>query len=94
MAAEQNPSVTESQFYLPADTFFLRHADIGLTYDDVTLATLYSNTLPRDTVLDTSLAGDWSCTYPLSPPTWIPSPNTAWPLPWRLTAASVSFITT
>ena len=56
MAAEQKPSDTDSQFYLPADTFFLRHADIGLTYDDVTLATLYSNTLPRDTVLDTSLA--------------------------------------
>ena len=56
MAAVQKPSDTDSQFYLPADTFFLRHADIGLTYDDVTLATLYSNILPRDAVLDTSLA--------------------------------------
>ena len=56
MAAEQNPSDTDPQFYLPADTFFPRHADIGLTYDDVTLATLYSDILPRDAVLDTSLA--------------------------------------
>ena len=48
MAAEQKPSDTDSHFYLPADTFFLRHADIGLTYDDVTLATLYSGILPRD----------------------------------------------
>ena len=54
MAAEQNSSDTDSQFYLPADTFFPRHADIGLTYDDVTLATLYSDILPRDAVLDTS----------------------------------------
>ncbi len=56
MAAEQNSSDTDSQFYLPADTFFPRHADIGLTYDDVTLATLYSDILPRDAVLDTALA--------------------------------------
>lgn len=56
MAAEQNSLDTDSQFYLPADTFFPRHADIGLTYDDVTLATLYSDILPRDAVLDTALA--------------------------------------
>ena len=29
---------------------------MGLTYDDVTLATLYSEVLPRDTQLDTILA--------------------------------------
>ena len=54
MAAEQKNS--DSRLYLPADDFFLRHADTGLTYDDVTLATLYSDILPRETVLDTTLA--------------------------------------
>ena len=54
MAAEQkNP---DSRFYLPADDFFLQHADTGLTYDDVTLATLHSDILPKDTALDTTLA--------------------------------------
>ena len=54
MVAEQkNP---DSRFYLPADDFFLQHADSGLTYDDVTLATLYSDLLPRETILDTTLA--------------------------------------
>ncbi|MDG2212924.1 MAG: IMP dehydrogenase, partial [Verrucomicrobiota bacterium] len=54
MAAEQkNP---DSRFYLSADDFFLHHADTGLTFDDVTLATLYSDLLPRETVLDTTLA--------------------------------------
>ncbi len=54
MAAEQkNP---DSRFYLPADDFFLQHADTGLTYDDVTLATLHSDILPNDAALDTTLA--------------------------------------
>ena len=54
MAAEQkNP---DSRFYLPADDFFLQHADTGLTYDDVTLATLHSDILPKDAALDTTLA--------------------------------------
>src|SRR5204863_5025079 len=32
------------------------HAKIGLTFDDLTLATLYSEVLPRETQLDTVLA--------------------------------------
>ena len=56
MAAEQNDLDSDSRFYLPADNFFPQHAGTGLTYDDVTLATLYSDILPRDTLLDTTLA--------------------------------------
>ncbi len=50
------PNATDAQFYHPADDFFLAHRHLALTYDDVTLATLYSEILPRDTQLDTALA--------------------------------------
>ena len=43
-------------FYRKADDFFPAHADTGLTYDDVTLATLYSEVLPAQTKLDSRLA--------------------------------------
>ena len=56
MAAAQNDSDSDSRFYLPAGTFFPQHADTALTYDDVTLATLYSDILPCDALLDTTLA--------------------------------------
>ena len=46
----------DSQFYQSADTFFTAHSNVGLTFDDLTLATLYSEVLPRDTQLDTQLA--------------------------------------
>ncbi len=46
----------DSQFYHPADAFFAAHPHLGLTFDDLTLATLYSEILPRDTQLETELA--------------------------------------
>lgn len=52
-ASQKNP---DSRFYLPADAFFTANSRVALTYDDVTLATLYSEILPRDTQLDTQLA--------------------------------------
>lgn len=45
----------DDQFYQPADHFFPKHSGVGLTYDDVTLATLYSEVIPRDANLDTQL---------------------------------------
>ena len=56
MAAKSNSDGTDSQFYLTADSFFPQNANTGLTFDDVTLATQFSQILPRDTVLDTQLA--------------------------------------
>jgi IMP dehydrogenase len=38
----------DAQFYLPADEFFRANLPTALTFDDVTLATLYSDILPRD----------------------------------------------
>ena len=46
----------DSQFYQPPDAFFPAHASLGLTFDDLTLATHYSGILPRDTQLETQLA--------------------------------------
>jgi IMP dehydrogenase len=56
MAATQKRQGLDAQFYLPADEFFAANAHVALTYDDVTLATLYSEILPRDTQLETRLA--------------------------------------
>ena len=56
MAAMSKPHPVDSQFYQPAATFFPNHAGTALTYDDVTLATQYSEVLPRDTQLTTALA--------------------------------------
>jgi len=55
MAANSPPLSLDSTFYKPADDFFRDHAGLGLTYDDVTLATLYSETLPKETNLETEL---------------------------------------
>lgn len=49
-------SAIDSEFYRPAAEFFPAHRQMALTYDDVTLATLYSEVLPRETLLDTELA--------------------------------------
>src|SRR5664279_4317462 len=56
MATHREPDQFDSKFYKPADAFFPAYSNLGLTYDDVTLATLYSEVLPRDTQLDTTLA--------------------------------------
>src|SRR5687768_4365043 len=44
----------DAQFYLPADAFFRANVPMALTFDDVSLATLYSQILPKDA--DTSAA--------------------------------------
>ncbi len=56
MANLRELSPIDAAFYKEADAFFAAHHDLALTYDDVTLATLYSDILPRDTQLDTTLA--------------------------------------
>ena len=55
MAATRNSNLDDT-FYQSADSFFSANAKIGLTFDDITLATLYSEILPRNTQLDTVLA--------------------------------------
>jgi len=53
MTVTPNP---DEVFYRGGDSFFNAHADIGLTFDDVTLATQYSDILPSQTLLDSRLA--------------------------------------
>jgi IMP dehydrogenase len=50
-----NSHIIDAAFYKTAADFFAEQAGAALTYDDVTLATLYSEILPRDTILDTEL---------------------------------------
>ena len=64
MAATQ-PTEPDADFYLPADKFFPAQRGVALTYDDVTLATLYSEILPRDTQLATRLADSLELNIPV-----------------------------
>ena len=45
----------DDAFYKPADSFF-KGSSSALTYDDVTLATLFTDVLPKDTDPATTLA--------------------------------------
>ena len=56
MATSLHLSEVDRRLYQPADRFFPAQGRVALTYDDVSLATLYSEILPRDTQLHTTLA--------------------------------------
>jgi len=64
MAATRNTGFDDS-FYQQADEFFPANNKIGLTFDDLTLGTLYSEILPRDTQLDTTLAENLRLNIPV-----------------------------
>lgn len=55
----------DDKFFLDADAFFTSNAGYGLTYDDVSLATQYSDVLPRETRLDTSLSDSIKLSLPM-----------------------------
>lgn len=65
MAVPATATEIDAEFYQPADVFFRRHNAVALTYDDVTLATLYSTVLPRETQLETRLAEGLELNLPL-----------------------------
>ena len=65
MAQTAEPESIDQQFYEAADTFFPAHSNLALTYDDVTLATRYSEILPRDTVLNTTLTEGLQLNLPI-----------------------------
>lgn len=46
----------DADFYLPADAFFRQSLPTALTFDDVSLATLYSEILPKDADTSTALS--------------------------------------
>src|SRR5688572_31043294 len=47
---------SDAEFYLPADGFFRASVPMALTFDDVSLATLYSDILPKDADTSTALS--------------------------------------
>lgn len=52
----EHVSSIDAGFYQPAEQFFPAQHGTALTYDDVSLATLYSDILPREANLETELA--------------------------------------
>ena len=55
-AARAVASAADAEFYLPADTFFRANLPTALTFDDVSLATLHSEILPRAADTATTLS--------------------------------------
>ena len=53
------------EYYLPGNRFFSSNLPTGLTYDDISLATLYSEVLPRETSLVTSLSPSLELQIPI-----------------------------
>ena len=49
-------SDVDAEFFLPAEAFFRANLPTALTFDDVSLATLYSNILPKDADTATALS--------------------------------------
>jgi IMP dehydrogenase len=64
MAATRTSNL-DSVFYRDADFFFSANSEVGLTFDDVTLATLYSEVLPSQTQLDSRLADTLQLNIPI-----------------------------
>ena len=54
MKAPARPKIED--YYLPAEQFFSDNLPVGLTYGDISLATLYSDVLPGQTNLNTRLS--------------------------------------
>ena len=65
MAETSTCALIDAGLYTPAESFFSGQSGAALTYDDVTLATLYSDVLPRDTNLETALAESLHLSIPI-----------------------------
>ena len=65
MAVKHDFSAVDGEYYQPADSFFKAQHGLALTYDDVTLATHYSEVLPRETVLAATLAEGLQLNVPI-----------------------------
>jgi len=62
MSADAN---ADAEFYLPADAFFRANLPTALTFDDVSLATLYSDILPKDADTATALSDSLRLPVPI-----------------------------
>jgi IMP dehydrogenase len=55
----------DAEFYQPADAFFRSNLPVALTFDDVSLATLYSEILPKDADTSTALSEGLKLSIPV-----------------------------
>lgn len=55
----------DEQYFLQADEFFAKNLPMGLTFDDISLATQYSEVLPKETELDASLSDNLRLSIPI-----------------------------
>ena len=65
MAEIPTPDALDAEFYHPAESFFQLHRKTALTYDDVTLATRYTEILPREAQMEVRLADGLNLNIPL-----------------------------
>ncbi len=65
MDSSRPSEFNENDFYLNADAFFRAQRDTALTYDDVSLATNFSEILPRNANLETSLSDSLHLNIPI-----------------------------
>jgi len=63
--AKKEQSAVDARFYLPADEFFRANIPTALTFDDVSLATLYSEILPKDADTSTSISDSLGLQIPV-----------------------------
>ena len=63
--AKKSTSSVDTQFYLSADQSFRASVPTALTFDDVTLATLYSEILPKEADTSTSISDSLSLQIPI-----------------------------
>ncbi|MFZ4682440.1 MAG: IMP dehydrogenase, partial [Terrimicrobiaceae bacterium] len=54
-----------SDLFPDAENFFPRNLPVGLTFDDISLATRYSDILPRDANLSVSLSSSLHLQIPI-----------------------------
>ena len=63
--APTSAAAFDAEFYQKADAFFAANRPVGLTFDDVSLATLYSDILPKDADTSTALSEQVSLSIPI-----------------------------
>src|SRR5882672_11472921 len=63
--ATPSTASADAEFYLPADAFFRASLPTALTFDDVSLATLYSEILPKDADTSTTLSDALRLSIPI-----------------------------
>ena len=65
MPVKHDSNAFDGEYYQPADSFFKAQHGLALTFDDVTLATRYSDVLPKETQLSTLLAESLQLNVPV-----------------------------